>query len=165
MTSVLARLRCWIEESRLPTPVDPEAIDLDVAISQKVEPGLIADNDLSSLWVMLRNRYGPGDPGITQESSSDWIIRTDRGCVAGGVVVHANDGDGLPPSIDVAIDPRYRRRGYATRVYEAIRAAGIDVEAGSDASMRFGTMTKLGYAFMVGRRRKARVDGPGAVRG
>jgi GNAT superfamily N-acetyltransferase len=82
------------------------------------------------------------------------VIRNDKGCVVGGARVHVNDNPEFPVSIDVAIDPRHRRKGYATRLYEALNEAGVDVELGSDTSMKFRTMTKMGYAFMVGRRTK-----------
>ena len=72
----------------------------------------------------------------------------------GGARLYVNEYPEFPVSVDVAIDPRYRRRGYATRLYEALESAGIDIELGSDASMKMGTMTRLGYAFMVGRRAK-----------
>jgi GNAT superfamily N-acetyltransferase len=150
--SLASRIRCWAIERRLPPPADPEALDADLEIAPDVAAKLIRDNELQPLWQLLRRRFGPGAPGVRRETDFDWIIRTEHGCVAGGAIVYPNEGNGLPPSIDVAIDPRYRRRGYATKLYEAIAAAGIDVEAGSDGSMRFGTMTRMGYAFMVGRR-------------
>jgi GNAT superfamily N-acetyltransferase len=147
----------------MPVPADPEDVDPLLAIPPEIERQLIPDNLEQALCVLLRRRYRPGQPGVTRETETDWIIRSDRGCVAGGAIVHANEGNGLPVSIDVAIDPRYRRRGFATRLYEAVAQAGIDVESGSDASIRFGTMTRMGYAFMVGRRQKAAsATSPGA---
>lgn len=151
--SLLTRLRCWIVERRLTVP---DANDPALEVDDETARRLIPDNDLDPLWELFRSHYGPGEPGVTRETESHWIMRTDLGCVAGGAVVYPNEGRSLPPSIDVAIDPRYRRRGYATKLYEVIAAAGIDVEAGSDGSMRFGTMTRLGYAFMLGRRRARR---------
>lgn len=114
---------------------------------------LIDDNRWDPLWRRFRT-YGPGPPGVTQETDSDWVIRSEAGCVVGGARVHVEHVPEPLVSIDVAIDPRYRRRGYATRLYEALEAAGLPVEQGSHASMRYGTMTRLGYAFMVGRRAK-----------
>ena len=130
-------------------------LDSSLLISDGIAGVLIPDNEEDPLWVQMRKRYGPGRPGVARESAVDWVIRTDSGCVAGGARVYVDDDPEFPPSLDVGIDPRYRRRGYASRIYEAIRAAGIDTEAGSDASLLFGTMTRLGYAFMVGRRSKA----------
>jgi GNAT superfamily N-acetyltransferase len=75
---------------------------------------------------------------------------------AGGVYVgpgrrvYANDTPEYPVCPDVAVDLRYRRRGYATRLYEAMEEAGLDIETGSDTSLRFGTMTRMGYAFYGG---------------
>jgi GNAT superfamily N-acetyltransferase len=151
LARLVARFSCWLTDRQTTPPTDPDAVH-----TTELPPppaALIDDNPSELLWPQFR-RYGPGMPGLTQETASDWVIRSDLGCVVGGARVHV---EALPEplvSIDVAIAPRHRRRGYATRLYEALVAAGIDVEAGSDTSLRYGTMTKLGYAFMVGRRAK-----------
>jgi GNAT superfamily N-acetyltransferase len=94
--------------------------------------------------------YGRGKPGITRETEVCWILRDRWGRIIGAA--KAIDGD--PPALDIEISPEHRRKGHATRLYAAISAAGIDVEEGSDASLREGLMTPLGYAFQVGRRSK-----------
>jgi GNAT superfamily N-acetyltransferase len=68
-------------------------------------------------------------------------------------VLRAYDFDGLI-SLDVEVDPAHQRKGYATRLYAAASAAGIDVEKGSRTSLATGSMTPLGYAFFAGRRAK-----------
>lgn len=147
------RLRCWLVERRAIVPPRADDVEPSVEIPRPAAGALIDDNRWDPLWKQFRT-YGPGRPGVTQVTHSDWVIRCELGCVVGGARVHVVDVPDLLVSIDVAIDPRYRRRGYATRLYQALEAAGIDVEAGSDSSMRYGTMTRLGYAFMVGRRAK-----------
>lgn len=68
-------------------------------------------------------------------------------------VLRAYDLDGLI-SLDVEVDAAHRRQGFATRLYAAANAAGIDVEKGSRTSLATGLMTPLGYAFFAGRRAK-----------
>jgi GNAT superfamily N-acetyltransferase len=152
--TLIKRARCWWLERRLPYPTEPERLDADLVIPMETARQLIPDNPDRPLWVELRRAYGPGRPGVTRETATDWIIRSDAGCVVGGARVFLLDASGEAVSPDVAIDPRYRRKGYATRLYEAIAAAGVDIERGSDSSLRFGSMTRMGYAFMVGRRSK-----------
>lgn len=149
------RLRCWVAERRTVAALGADDIDPRVALPRAPAGALIEDNRWDPLWRQFRS-YGPGRLGVTQETDSDWVVRTALGCVAGGARVYVEHVPELLVSIDVAVDPRYRRRGYATRLYEALEAAGVDVEAGSDASIRYRTMTRLGYAFMVGRRAKKR---------
>ena len=74
------------------------------------------------------------------------------------------EGDpGHPVSLDVAMDPRRQGEGWATRLYAAIESSGIDVEAGSSASLAHGTMTPDGYRFMIARRLKRDPDAESAV--
>ncbi len=90
--------------------------------------------------------------GGRPETATYWVIRDKWGRVIGGAKAVAVDDSMIALDVEVAVE--HRRRGHATRLYEAIAAAGIDVEAGSDTSLEFGRMTPLGYAFCVGRRRK-----------
>jgi len=146
------RDRLEIRLRRVPSGADE--VDSALGIPGDVARRLIDDNPFEPLWRHFR-QYGKGQPGVTQETDSDWVIRDARGKVVGGVVAD-QIAPGHPVSLDVAIDPWHRRQGYATQLYQALAAAGIDEEAGSDASLRRGTMTYLGYAFMVGRRRKTK---------
>lgn len=83
------------------------------------------------------------------------MIRDARGRVVGGAVVGAMGLD-HPVSIDVAVDPARRGEGWAARLYAELEARGIDVEAGSSASLAHCTMTPDGYRFM--RARRMRLD-------
>ena len=94
--------------------------------------------------------FGRGRPGITRETEIIWVVRDRWGRIVGGAKAIDHD----PPVLDVEIHPRHRRKGHATALYEAMKAAGIDVEAGSDASLRDRLLTPLGYAFQDGRRAK-----------
>ena len=146
-----SRLFGWIKARISPVPERANVVDDDLEIPDKIRSRLIPDNEREPLWPQFR-RYGRGPRGVTQERRDDWVVRDGRGCVVGGARVVAL-GPGRPHSIDVAVDPRKRRKGHATQLYRALTVAGIDVERSSDTSMRYGTMTALGYAFMVGRRR------------
>jgi GNAT superfamily N-acetyltransferase len=113
---------------------------------------LIPDNADQPLFPALK-RYGKGKPGVTQEREEWWVIRDHRGRVAGGAMVGTIGAD-HPVSIDVAIDPKRQGQGFGTALYAALEDAGLDVEAGSAASLAHRTMTPLGYIFMRSRRRR-----------
>jgi GNAT superfamily N-acetyltransferase len=95
-----------------------------------------------------------GRPGVTQEREEWWVIRDERRRVVGGAVV-GYIGPDHPVSIDVAVDPRRQGEGWATRLYGELERRGIDMEAGSAASLAHTTMTPDGYRFMRARRTKA----------
>jgi GNAT superfamily N-acetyltransferase len=124
-------------------PIPPE-------IARRLHP----DNADEPLFPKLR-AYGMGRPGVTQERDEWWVIRDDRGRVAGGAMV-ADMGPDHPVSADVAVDPKRQNEGWASRLYEALEARGIDMEAGSVASLAHRTLTPDGYRFM--RARRVRLD-------
>lgn len=113
---------------------------------------LIPDNGDEPLFPKLKG-YGKGKPGVTQEREEWWVIRDDHGRVAGGAVV-GSIGPDHPVSIDVAIDPARQGQGFGAALYASLEAAGINVEAGSSASLAHRTMTPLGYVFMRSRRQR-----------
>ena len=121
-----------------------------------VDPGFDIPDDVHLLTAGLQEDWreflncGNGPPGATEENEAIWVVRDERGRPVGGARVVR----GPPPAIDVEIAPRYRRRGYATALYQALNAAGFDTEGASDRAVATGMMTPLGYAFMAGRRRK-----------
>ncbi len=145
-----ARLMCvlgrlFARQRPLELPPRPTApIPLEIACR------LCPDNADEPLFAYLM-AYGKGNPGVTQEREAWWVIRDDLGRVAGGAMVAAMGPD-HPVSIDVAVDPRRHAEGWASRLYEALDARGIDMEAGSAASLAHGTMTPDGYRFMRARR-------------
>ena len=126
----------------------PQEPDSSFAIPPEIEP-LLHRGPLVPLMESLLV-FGRGRPGITRETEIIWVVRDRWGRIVGGA--KAIDPD--PPVLDVEIDPRHRRKGHATALYEAIKAAGIDVETGSDGSLRDRLLTPLGYAFQAGRRAK-----------
>jgi GNAT superfamily N-acetyltransferase len=95
-------------------------------------------------------RFGRGHLGVTQIDDVWWVIRDERGSIGGGAKV-AILADGHV-SIDVAVDPRRQGEGLATRLYDELTRRGIDMEAGSSASLAHRSMTPDGYAFMLARR-------------
>lgn len=111
---------------------------------------------LQPLMESLRS-FGRGTPGITRESEIYWVVRDRWGRIIGGAKADVVDADLV--ALDVEIAAQHRRQGHATRLYQAIQEAGIDVEAASDTSLREGLMTPLGYAFQVGRRNRGRLRG------
>ena len=111
---------------------------------------LIPDNRDEPLFPKLK-RFGRGAAGVAQEEDEWWVIRDDHGRVAGGAIV-ASIGPDHPMSIDVAVDPRRQAQGFGSALYAALEEAGVDVEAGSAASLAHRTMTPLGYVFMRSRR-------------
>lgn len=115
--------------------------------------------DLEPEWRQFLS-YGEGRPGATEENENLWVIRDQRGRPVGGARVFA----GPPAAIDIEIAPGYRRKGYATALYEALAAAGFNTEAASDHALGAGLMTPFGYAFMIGRRRKRASLAPDARR-
>jgi GNAT superfamily N-acetyltransferase len=121
-------------------------------IGRRLQP----DNADEPLFPQLR-AYGRGRPGVTQEREEWWVIRDDRGRVVGGAVV-GDIGLDHPVAIDVAVDPRRQGEGWATRLYGELERRGIDMEAGSAASLAHTTMTPDGYRFMRARRTKADPD-------
>jgi len=132
------------EASATPRPGAP--------IPPAVRRRLHLDNPIEPLFPRLR-AYGTGRPGVTQERDEWWVIRDDRGRVVGGAMV-ADMGRNHPVSIDVAVDPRRQGEGWASRLYGALERHGIDMEAGSAASLAHTTMTPDGYLFMRARRMK-----------
>jgi GNAT superfamily N-acetyltransferase len=132
-----------------PRPTPP----IPAAVAGRLRP----DNADEPLFPKLR-AYGKGKPGVTQEREWWWVIRDERGRVVGGAMV-GDMGRGHPVSIDVAVDPAHQGEGWATRLYAELEARGIDMEAGSSASLAHCTMTPDGYRFM--RARRGRND-PGA---
>jgi GNAT superfamily N-acetyltransferase len=125
-------------------------------IPAEIERRLHPDNPHEPLFPKLRI-YGKGRPGVTQEREEWWVIRDDRGRVVGGAMV-ADLGPDHPVSIDVAMDPRRQGEGWASRLYETLERRGIDMEAGSAASLAHATMTPDGYRFMRARRMKLDPD-------
>lgn len=130
----------------------PPAESLVVRIPEQIRSRLMSDNDEEPLFPKLV-RYGRGKPGVTAESDGWWVIRDARGRVVGGAMV-ASIGADHPVAIDVAVDPKRQQQGLGTALYKALAAAGVDVEAGSRASLAHRTMTPLGYLFMRSRRRR-----------
>ncbi len=98
--------------------------------------------------------FGSGAPGVTEEDYPYWVIRDAAGRVVGGAKVMRMPAD-HPVSLDVAIVPDRQGEGWATTLYDELMAHGIDVEAGSSASLAHGTMTRDGYLFMRARRMRA----------
>jgi GNAT superfamily N-acetyltransferase len=132
---------------RRPAPIAERPI---APIPDVIAERLIPDNDDQPLFPQLK-AYGTGKPGVTQEREAWWVIRDDRGRVVGGAMV-GSIGPDHPVSIDVAIDPARQGEGLGTTLYAALEATGIDMEAGSAASLAHRTMTPLGYVFMRSRR-------------
>ena len=126
--------------------MDPNLVDPGVDIPDDVH---LLTADLQEEWREFLN-YGKGPPGARAVNGAIWVVRDERGKPVGGARVFR----GPPPTIDVEIAPRYRRRGYATVLYQALDAAGFDTEGASDRAVATGMMTPLGYAFMAGRGRK-----------
>ena len=122
------------------------------AIPAEVAGRLRPDNTDEPLFPQLKG-YGKGLPGVTQEREWWWVIRDQCGRVVGGAMV-GDIGRGHPVSIDVAVDPVRQGEGWATRLYDHLEAQGIDMEAGSSASLAHCSMTPDGYRFMLGRRRR-----------
>ncbi|MES2210147.1 MAG: GNAT family N-acetyltransferase [Chloroflexota bacterium] len=119
-------------------------------IPPEIVARLILDNDEEPLFPKFQE-YGKGRPGVTEEREEWWVLRDDRGRVVGGAIV-GSMGPDHPVSIDVAIDPARQGQGLGTALYAALEAAGVDMEAGSAASLAHRTMTPLGYVFMRSRR-------------
>lgn len=141
--------RSWIAEC-------PPLPDPSITIPTEVRERLASDNAADPLFPRLR-RFGRGQPGVTHEEAESWIVRNTRGQVVGGVRV-GDVGPDHPPALDVAVDPRQLRQGFGSMLYRALEEADIDVEAASAASLAHRTMTPLGYAFMLGRRRRSSPD-------
>lgn len=122
---------------------------------------LIPDNDNEPLFPKLK-RYGKGRPGVAHEADEWWVIRDKRGRVVGGAMI-ASIGPDHPVLIDVAVDPRRQAQGFGTALYAGLEDAGIDVEAGSAASLAHRTLTPLGYVFMRSRRRRSDPDAEASI--
>lgn len=137
-------------------PLRPSA-PVPVAIASRLHP----DNADDPLFPRLKV-YGTGRPGVAQERDWWWVIRDDRGRVVGGAMV-ADNGHDHPVSIDVAVDPSRRGEGWASRLYAELERRGIDMEAGSSASLAHGTMTPDGYLFMRARRLKLDPDAEAGI--
>jgi GNAT superfamily N-acetyltransferase len=119
-------------------------------IAAVIAARLIPDNGDEPLFPKLK-RFGRGVPGVAQEEDEWWVIRDERGRVVGGAMV-ASIGPDHPVSVDVAVDPRRQAQGFGSALYAALEEAGVDVEAGSAASLAHRTITPLGYVFMRSRR-------------
>lgn len=117
---------------------------------------LVPDNADEPLFLKLR-QFGKGSPGLSQEGTTWWVIRDDRGRLVGGAKV-VPIGRGHPVSLDVAVDPARQGEGWATRLYQGLTEHGIDVEAASAASLAHCSMTLDGYLFMRGRRLRTDPD-------
>lgn len=140
------RLRELIERARTPPSRQRRPLPaIPAAVAERLRP----DNVEHPLFPDLV-RLGPGRPGVTQVDDVWWVIRDERGSMVGGARV-AILGDGHV-SIDVAVDPRRQGEGLATRLYDELTRRGIDMEAGSSASLAHRSMTPDGYAFMLARR-------------
>ena len=152
------RLRAALDRRRDHTigRPSPDAAWPSPPIPAVIAERLIPDNNNEPLFPKLKG-YGKGKPGVTQEREEWWVIRDDHGRVAGGAVV-GSIGPDHPVSIDVASDPRRQGQGFGTALYAALEAAGIDMEAGSSASLAHRTMTPLGYVFMRSRRQRQDPD-------
>jgi GNAT superfamily N-acetyltransferase len=124
-------------------------------IPAEIAVRLHADNAHEPLFPQLK-AYGNGRPGVKQERESWWVIRDGRGRVVGGAMV--GGGDDHPVAIDVAVDPSRQGEGWASRLYAELERHGIDMEAGSAASLAHCTMTPDGYRFMRTRRLKLDPD-------
>ena len=139
-----------IRSERALAPIPPE-------IARRLHP----DNPHQPLFLKLR-ACGKGPPGVTQEREEWWVIRDERGRPVGGAKV-GNIGPDHPVSLDVAVDPGRQGEGWASRLYVALEAAGIDMEAGSEASLAHVTMTPDGYRFMRARRLKKDPDAEASI--
>jgi GNAT superfamily N-acetyltransferase len=139
---------------RPPPPLPSEQLDEDFVVPPEIAPHLLRIQ-LDPLMATLRT-FGRGRPGITRETEIYWVVRDRRGRVIGGAKADANVPRAI--ALDVEIAPAHRRQGHASRLYEAIAATGIDVEAASDYSLEQRLMTPLGYAFQVGRRHKQQAE-------
>ena len=145
----MERLPGWLTDRHRQEDLQPQpSAPIPPAIARRLHP----DNEHEPLFPKLR-AFGRGKPGVTREREWWWVIRDERGRVVGGAMV-GDMGMGRPVSIDVAIDPGRQGEGWATRLYAELEARGIDMEAGSSASLAHGTMTPDGYRFMLARRRK-----------
>jgi GNAT superfamily N-acetyltransferase len=124
---------------------DANLVDEGVEIPAGVH---LLTRELQAGWSQFLN-YGNGPPGATEENPDIWVVRDRWGRPVGGARVFW----GSLPAIDIEIAPKFRRKGYATVLYEALSAAGFDTEVASDHALATGMLTPLGYAFMIGRRR------------
>jgi GNAT superfamily N-acetyltransferase len=96
-------------------------------------------------------QFGKGPTGIRRDQEYWWILRDHRGRVIGGARVITDEN---PVLIDIEVEERHRRQGHGSRLFAVVELAGYDMEAGSDHSLATGTLSPLGYAFQVGRRRQ-----------
>jgi GNAT superfamily N-acetyltransferase len=145
LRGALDRLRCSLGGRPAPEVERPSA-PVPPVIAQR----LIDGNPDQPLFLVMK-KYGKGKAGVTQEREEWWVIRDDRGRIVGGAVV-GPVGPNHPVSIDVGIDPKRQGQGFGTALYAALEDAGIDIEAGSAASLAHRFMTPLGYIFMRSRR-------------
>ena len=149
----MGRLRRFFDRFRIAPPTAREEVERPIdPIPEAIRSRLMSDNTDEPLFPKLA-RYGRGKPGVTQEDEGWWVIRDERGRAVGGAMV-ASIGPDHPVAMDVVVDPKRQGQGVGTALYEALAAAGIDVEAGSTASLAHRLMTPLGYVFMRSRRRR-----------
>lgn len=109
-------------------------------------------------------QFGNGPVGVTEEEYPYWVIRDAEGRVVGGAKVMRMPA-GHPVSVDVAVAPDRQGEGWATALYDALAARGIDVEAGSSASLAHRAMTRDGYLFMRARRLRSDPDAEAKIVG
>lgn len=143
---MLRRLLNRFGAEEVSEPVVRPMAPIPPAIAERLSP----DNAGNPLFPHLQ-RYGRGGPGFSHEGDEWWVIRDERGRVVGGAKV-GWVGPDHPVALDVAVDPRRRGERFATRLYEGLEHAGIDVEAASSASLAHRLMTPEGYVFMRARR-------------
>lgn len=96
---------------------DANLVDEGVEISAGVH---LLTRELQAGWSQFLN-YGNGPPGATEENPDIWVVRDPWGRPVGGARVFW----GSLPAIDIEIAPKFRRKGYATVLYEALSAAGL----------------------------------------
>lgn len=121
-----------------------------------VARGLLSSDGGRPLYQDLL-QFGTGPVGVVEEEYPYWVIRDTAGRLVGGAKVMRMPGE-HPVSLDVAIAPDRQGEGWATALYNGLAARGIDVEAGSSASLAHGTMTRDGYLFMRARRLRTDPD-------
>src|SRR5437870_1478258 len=112
-------------------------------------------NTVRELSVWLANKQGP--PGISVEPQGvlgkarpEWgksIVFRDESGVPQGILSITNDAAGKPDVAEVAVNPEFQRQGIATKLYQAAKNAGIDV----DAVTGRGGYTPEGAAFAQSR--------------
>ncbi len=153
MVHALAQVRRILGLPPRPEPLPRQSA---APIPEVVARRLRAGPDHDPLFPTLL-AYGKGRPGVSKEREWWWVIRDQRGKVVGRAVV-ADMGPDHPVSIDVAVDPARQGEGWGSALYGELEHRGIDMEAGSAASVAHGTMSPASYRFMLARRLKVDPD-------